>query len=106
MGHKGMRYSLPSRELIADSVEVMAQAHRLDGLVLISNCDKVTPGMLIAAARLDIPAISLTGGAMASGVLAGEKIGVSNVFEAMGKVYAAKMNEKNLRKPDNGAFPD
>ena len=105
MGHEGMRYSLPSRELIADSVEVMAQAHRLDGLVLISNCDKVTPGMLMAAARIDIPAISLTGGAMASGVLAGEKVGVTNVFEAMGKVYADKMNEKDLAQLENAACP-
>src|SRR3989304_4233818 len=105
MGHEGMRYSLPSRELIADSVEIMAQAHRLDGLVLISNCDKVTPGMLMAAARIDIPAISLTGGAMASGVLAGEKVGVTNVFEAMGKVYADKMNEKELAQLENAACP-
>ena len=105
MGHEGMRYSLPSRELIADSVEVMAQAHRLDGLVLISNCDKVTPGMLMAAARIDIPAISLTGGAMASGFLAGEKVGVTNVFEAMGKVYADKMNEKDLVQLENAACP-
>jgi dihydroxy-acid dehydratase len=105
MGHEGMRYSLPSRELIADSVEIMAQAHRLDGLVLISNCDKVTPGMLIAAARLDIPAISLTGGAMKSGNLAGEKIGVNTVFEAMGKVYADKMNQKELAQLEDTACP-
>ena len=105
MGHEGMRYSLPSRELIADSVEVMAQAHRLDGLILISNCDKVTPGMLMAAARLNIPAIALTGGAMASGNLAGEKIGVTDVFEAMGKVYAGKMNEKDLAQLENTACP-
>ena len=105
MGHEGMRYSLPSRELIADSVEVMAQAHRLDGLVLISNCDKVTPGMLMAAARLDIPAISLTGGAMASGNYQGEKVGVNTVFEAMGKVYADKMSEKDLAQLENTACP-
>jgi dihydroxy-acid dehydratase len=105
MGHQGMRYSLPSRELIADSVEAMAQAHRLDGLVLISNCDKVTPGMLMAAARLDIPAISLTGGAMASGTLAGEKVGVTNVFEAMGKVYADKMTPEELKLLENAACP-
>src|SRR3990170_6156486 len=105
MGHEGMRYSLPSRELIADSVEIMTQAHRLDGLVLISNCDKVTPGMLMAAARINIPAIAITGGAMASGNLAGEKIGVSNVFEAMGKVYAGKMNKKDLAQLENAACP-
>jgi dihydroxy-acid dehydratase len=105
MGHEGMRYSLPSRELIADSVEIMTQAHRLDGLVLISNCDKVTPGMLIAAARLNIPAISLTGGAMQSGTLNAEKIGVTNVFEAMGKVYADKMNPEDLAELENAACP-
>jgi dihydroxy-acid dehydratase len=105
MGHEGMRYSLPSRELIADSVEVMAQAHRLDGIVLISNCDKVTPGMLMAAARLDIPAISLTGGAMASGLLNDEKIGVNTVFEAMGKVYGGKMTPEELSLLENVACP-
>ena len=105
MGHEGMRYSLPSRELIADSVEVMTQAHRLDGLVLISNCDKVTPGMLMAAARLNIPAISLTGGAMQSGNLAGEKIGVTNMFEAMGKVYADKMNPNELKSTRERCLP-
>ena len=105
MGHEGMRYSLPSRELIADSVEIMTQAHRLDGLVLISNCDKVTPGMLMAAARLNIPAISVTGGAMQSGTHKGKKIGVTDVFEAMGKVYAGKMNEKALKQLENTACP-
>ncbi len=105
MGHEGMRYSLPSRELIADSVEVMAQAHRLDGLVLISNCDKVTPGMLMAAARLDLPAIFLTGGAMASGVLGNEKVGVNTVFEAMGRVYAGKMMPEELKLLENAACP-
>ncbi len=105
MNHEGMRYSLPSRELIADSVEVMAQAHRLDGLVLISNCDKVTPGMLMAAARLDIPAISLTGGAMLSGKLNGEQVGVTNVFEAMGKVIADKLKPEDLAELENVACP-
>ena len=105
MGHEGMRYSLPSRELIADSVEVMAQAHRLDGLVLISNCDKVTPGMLMAAARLNIPSIVLTGGAMASGSLAGEKIGVNTVFEAMGKVIADKLTPTDLKRLEDAACP-
>ena len=95
MGHQGMRFSLPSRELIADSVEVMVQAHRLDGVVLVSNCDKVTPGMLMAAARLDVPAVSVTGGAMASGRLRGEKVGVTNVFEGMGRVIAERMTEED-----------
>jgi dihydroxy-acid dehydratase len=105
MGHQGMRYSLPSRELIADSVEIMIQAHRLDGIVLISNCDKVTPGMLIAAARLNIPAISITGGAMASGTIAGKKIGVNNVFEAVGKVFAGKMTTAESTQLENAACP-
>lgn len=105
MGHEGMRYSLPSRELIADSVEVMAQAHRLDGLVLISNCDKVTPGMLMAAARIDIPAISITGGAMESGIIAGKKVGVNNVFEAVGKAFAGKISNEELSKLENAACP-
>jgi dihydroxy-acid dehydratase len=100
-----MRYSLPSRELIADSVEVMVQAHRLDGVVLISNCDKVTPGMLMAAARLDVPAISVTGGPMASGVFKGEKVGVTNVFEGMGRVIAEKMTEEELAQLESVACP-
>jgi dihydroxy-acid dehydratase len=105
MGHEGMRYSLPSRELIADSVEVMAQAHRLDGLVLVSNCDKVTPGMLMAAARLDIPAISVTGGPMASGQFRGKKIGYSSMPEGLGQVYAGKMKPEELIQLENAACP-
>jgi dihydroxy-acid dehydratase len=105
MGHEGMRYSLPSRELIADSVEVMVQAHRLDGLVMISNCDKITPGMLMASARLDIPAIMVTGGAMKSGVFKGKKVGVSNVFEGMGKVFADKMTTQELDDLEDVACP-
>ena len=105
MGHQGMRYSLPSRELIADSVETMAQAHRLDGIVLLSNCDKITPGMLMAAARLDIPAISVTGGPMASGILEGTKVGVNNVFEAVGKVFAGKMTPQESTALENVACP-
>jgi dihydroxy-acid dehydratase len=105
MGHEGMRYSLPSRELIADSVEIMMQAHRLDGMVMISNCDKVTPGMLIAAARLDVPAISVTGGAMQSGVLDGKKVGVNNVFEAVGKAFAGKISSEELKQLENVACP-
>jgi dihydroxy-acid dehydratase len=105
MGHEGMRYSLPSRELIADSVEIMMQAHRLDGMVMISNCDKVTPGMLMAAARLNVPAISVTGGPMASGMLEGQKVGVNNVFEAVGKVFAGKMTPQESAKLENVACP-
>ncbi len=105
MGHQGMRYSLPSRELIADSVELMVQAHRLDGIVFITNCDKVTPGMLIAASRLDIPAIFVTGGAMASGCLDGKKVGLIDVFEAVGKAFAGKITEEELTRLENVACP-
>jgi dihydroxy-acid dehydratase len=105
MGHEGMRYSLPSRELIADSVEVMVQAHRLDGLVLVTNCDKITPGMLMAAARLDIPAIMVTGGPMASGWLDGNKIGYASVPEGLGQHYAGKMTSEELCRLENAACP-
>jgi len=105
MGHQGMRYSLPSRELIADSVEVMTQAHRLDGLVLVTNCDKITPGMLMAAARLDVPAIAVTGGPMASGTLNGKKIGYSNVPEALGQYAAGKISQEELAQLENAACP-
>jgi len=105
MGHEGMRFSLPSRELIADSVEVMMQAHRLDGMVMISNCDKVTPGMLMAAARIDVPAISVTGGPMESGILRGKKVGVNNVFEAVGRAFSGKINEKELAELESVACP-
>jgi len=105
MGHEGMRYSLPSRELIADSVEVMAQAHRLDGLALVTNCDKITPGMLMAAARLNIPAIAVTGGPMASGWLDGKKIGYSSVPEGLGQYYAGKLSSEELCRLENAACP-
>ncbi len=105
MGHEGMRYSLPSRELIADSVEIMMQAHRLDGMVMISNCDKVTPGMLMAAARLNVPAISVTGGPMESGILNGQKVGVNDVFESVGKVFAGKMTAEESAILENVACP-
>lgn len=105
MGHQGMRYSLPSREIIADSVEIMMQAHRLDGLVMVTNCDKVTPGMLMAAARLNIPAIAITGGPMETGRLAGKKISYSNVPEALGQVVAGKMPQEDLKQLENAACP-
>jgi dihydroxy-acid dehydratase len=105
MGHEGMRYSLPSREVIADSVEIMLQAHRLDGLVMISNCDKVTPGMLMAAARVDIPAIMFTGGPMAAGWFKGKKVSYSSVPEALGQVVAGKISEAELRQLEDVACP-
>jgi dihydroxy-acid dehydratase len=105
MGHSGMRYSLPSRELIADSVEVMVQAHKFDGIVLISTCDKITPGMLMAAARLNIPAIMVTGGPMLSGFYQGRKVGTDSMFEAIGKVAAGKMTEEELKWLEDVACP-
>jgi dihydroxy-acid dehydratase len=105
MGHNGMRYSLPSRELIADSVEVMVQAHRFDGIVLITTCDKITPGMLMAAARLNIPAIMVTGGPMLSGSYKGKKVGTDSMFEAIGKVAAGKMTEEELKCLEDVACP-
>jgi dihydroxy-acid dehydratase len=105
MGHTGMRYSLPSRELIADSVEVMVQAHRFDGIVLITTCDKITPGMLMAAARLNIPAIMVTGGPMLSGFYKGKKVGTDSMFEAIGKVAAGKMTEEELKCLEDVACP-
>jgi dihydroxy-acid dehydratase len=105
MGHSGMRYSLPSRELIADSVEVMVQAHKFDGIVLITTCDKITPGMLMAAARLNIPAIMVTGGPMLSGAYKGKKVGTDTMFEAIGKVAAGKMDEEELKCLEDVACP-
>jgi dihydroxy-acid dehydratase len=105
MGHSGMRYSLPSRELITDSVEVMVQAHKFDGIVLITTCDKITPGMLMAAARLNIPAIMVTGGPMLSGVYKGKKVGTDSMFEAIGKVAAGKMDEEELKCLEDVACP-
>jgi len=105
MGHEGMNYSLPSRELIADSVEVMVQAHRFDGLVLLTNCDKITPGMMMAAARLDIPSIVVTGGPMLSGVYKDRKVDVTAVFEAVGEASAGKITKKDLKEIEDRAFP-
>jgi len=105
MGHRGMHYSLPSREIIADSVEIVAEAHALDGLVLITNCDKVTPGMLMAAARLDLPTIVVTGGPMLSGWFRGRKVGTSAMFEAIGKVKAGELSEEELAELETLACP-
>ena len=94
MGHSGMHYSLPSRELIADIIESIVEAHQLDGLVLLTNCDKITPGMIMAACRLDIPAIVVTAGPMRSGHFKGRKLAlVRNTFEAVGLCQAGRMTE-------------
>jgi dihydroxy-acid dehydratase len=105
MGHKGMKYSLPSREIIADSVEIMLRAHQFDGVVLISSCDKVVPGMLMSTIRVDIPSIFVTGGPMLSGFFQGKKVGLSTVFESVGKVAAGDMDIKELTQLENVACP-
>jgi len=107
MGHKGMHYSLPTRELIADMVESVAEAHRLDGLVLLTNCDKITPGMLMAAARLDIPCIVVTAGPMMSGRgEAGRKYSfVTDTFEAMARYKAGVIDAKELAVCEDNACP-
>lgn len=105
MNHEGMKYSLVSRELIADSIEVMARAHSLDGLVLIPSCDKVVPGMLMAAARLNIPCIVVSGGPMLAGRYNGENVDLSTMFEAVGKVSAGTMTEAELCDLENCACP-
>jgi dihydroxy-acid dehydratase len=106
MGHVGMFYSLPSRELIADIVEDITQAHQLDGLVLVTNCDKITPGMLMAAARLDIPCIVVTGGPMHTGNLRGRRLSlVRDTFEAVGRRQAGKISEEDLEELTMEACP-
>ncbi|MCP1662812.1 MAG: dihydroxy-acid dehydratase [Methanocalculus sp. MSAO_Arc1] len=105
MGHKGMRYSLPSRENIADSIELMVEAHRFDGLVCIGTCDKIVPGMLMVAARLNIPAIMLTGGPMMPGSLNGRDLSLIDVFEAVGKVAAGSFPEEELCRLECAAMP-
>ncbi|MFH0959594.1 MAG: dihydroxy-acid dehydratase [Pseudomonadota bacterium] len=105
MGHEGMKYSLASRELIADSVEIMARAHPFDGLVLIPNCDKIVPGMLMAALRLNLPSIVISGGPMLVGRFEGKKADLITVFEAVGKVSAGKMSEDKLADLENEACP-
>ncbi|MDY0132638.1 MAG: dihydroxy-acid dehydratase [Desulforegulaceae bacterium] len=108
MNHTGMSYSLGSREIIADSVEIMAKAHAFDAIVLVPNCDKIVPGMLMAAARLDIPAIVVSGGAMLAGrhpVKKNEKIDLISVFEAVGAVRNNTMTEAELLEIEDSACP-
>ncbi|MBI3085007.1 MAG: dihydroxy-acid dehydratase [candidate division NC10 bacterium] len=106
MGHGGMRYSLPSRELIADAVETMALAHCFDGLVLIANCDKIVPGMLMAAMRLNIPCIYVSGGPMAAGKLSdGRVIDLATVFEGVGAFSAGKIDEAALLELERKGCP-
>jgi len=105
MGHVGMKYSLASRELIADSVEIMAVAHPFDGLVFIPNCDKIIPGMLMAALRLNIPAVVVSGGPMLAGKLRGKPVDLITVFEGVGAVKSGKMTAKQLKEIEDCACP-
>jgi dihydroxy-acid dehydratase len=109
MNHQGMKYSLPSREVIADSVEIVAQAHAFDGLVFIPNCDKVVPGMLMAAVRLDLPSVFVSGGPMLAGKLvqknAARSVDLITVFQAVGKVAKGKMTEAELEELEMVACP-
>jgi dihydroxy-acid dehydratase len=105
MNHAGMKYSLPSRELIADSVEIMAEGHAFDALVFIPNCDKIIPGMLMAAVRLNVPAIFISGGPMLAGHLNGKKVDLNNVFEGVGAFAAGKMTEDELSLLEQHACP-
>jgi len=105
MNHEGMKYSLASREVIADSVEIMAMAHPFDGLVLIPNCDKIVPGMLMAALRLNIPAIVISGGPMLAGTLHGRSVDLISVFEGVGAVRAGKLTEAELAELEDAACP-
>ncbi len=105
MGHEGMKYSLASRELIADSIESMVMAHSFDGLVLVPNCDKIIPGMLMAAGRLNIPSIVISGGPMLAGNFRGERVDLNHLFEGVGAVSAGKMTETDLKELEETACP-
>lgn len=105
MGHIGMKYSLPSRELIADSVESMANAHQFDGLVLIPNCDKIVPGMLMGACRIDIPAVVCSGGPMMSGLVGGVETSLSKMFEAVGARKAGIIDDAGLLEFEQNVCP-
>jgi dihydroxy-acid dehydratase len=105
MNHAGMRYSLASRELIADSVEIMAMAHPFDALVLIPNCDKIIPGMLMAALRLNIPAILISGGPMLSGRIGQKAVDLISVFEAVGGYKTGQVTAEQLAELEENACP-
>jgi len=106
MGHIGMRYSLASRELIADSVETVVEAHRLDGMVCIPNCDKIVPGMLMAAVRVNIPTIFISGGPMKAGrTPSGKKVDLISVFEGVGEYQSGKINDEQLAELENYGCP-
>ncbi len=105
MNHEGMKYSLVSRELIADSIEVMVKAHAFDALVLVPNCDKIVPGMLMAAARLNLPTIVVSGGPMLAGRVNGKKVDLISVFEGVGQLQSGKISAAELLQLENAACP-
>jgi len=105
MNHEGMKYSLVTRELIADSIECVAMAHAFDALVMIPNCDKIVPGMLMAAARLDLPTVVVSGGPMLAGKYHGKRLSLTSMFEAVGAVAAGKMEESELHEMEDRACP-
>ena len=105
MGHIGMKYSLASRELIADSVETMTMAHGFDGLVLVTNCDKIVPGMIMAACRMNIPAVVCSGGPMMSGLVGGQETSLSKMFEAVGAYKAGIIDESGLQDYEENVCP-
>ena len=105
MGHIGMKYSLVTRDLIADSTECMALAHQFDALVMIPNCDKNVPGLLMAAARVNIPTVFVSGGPMLAGHVNGRKRSLSSMFEAVGSYAAGKMTEEDVREYENNVCP-
>ena len=105
MGHAGMRYSLPSREIIADSAEILARAHAFSGVVFVGNCDKIVPGMLLAAVRLDLPCAFVSGGPMLAGKMHGKRLSLSSMFEAVGAYSAGKIDEAELHDYECSACP-
>jgi len=105
MGHEGMKYSLPSRDLIADSIELVVEAHRFDGMVLVCSCDKVVPGMLMAAARLNIPSIAVTGGPMMPGSYGGAEITLTKIFEAVGEAAKGAITLEELKRIEECVCP-
>ncbi len=105
MGHEGMRYPLPSRELIADSIEAMVESHAMDGIVLITNCDKITPGMLMVAGRLNIPSIVVSGGPMLAGRVDGQPVDLSDMFEIVGRYRKGEIDDAQLAEWEENACP-
>ncbi len=105
MNHRGMRYSLASRELIADSIEVMLTAHPLDGVVFIPNCDKIVPGMVMAAARMNLPSIFVSGGPMNPGCVQGKRVGYSEIYEAIAQYTSGEIGDEVIKDYENNACP-